>query len=196
MIYRIESVKETKEGFSVTVSFPVSAAVKKRRFTVSRECYEENGAPRENTEIGSDLYDALVSECDAKDALLHAYSLVDYADCSTAALYKKLRLRGYLKESARKAIQILTEKGVLSDTRLLSHAIPVFAETKLCGKRKIIETFTQKGFRHSDICDAIAKCVDSGEIDFEAIRRAYIEKKHLLSLPAEERIAVLKKQGF
>lgn len=196
MIYRIECVKETKEGYSVTVSFPVSAAIKKRKFTVSRECYEENGAPKENTEIESDLYAALVAECDARDALLHAYSLIDYADCSTAALYKKLRLRGYLKESAKEAIRILTEKGVLSDTRLLSHTIPVFAETKLCGKRKIVDAFLQKGFRDGDIRSVIASCVENGEIDFEELKEAYTEKKHLLSLPEEERIAALKKQGF
>ena len=196
MIYRIESVKETKDGYAVTVSFPVSAAVKKRRFTVSKECYIENGAPSENSEIESDLYAALVSESDAHDALLHAYSLLDYADCSTAALYQKLRLRGYLKESVKEALRILTEKGVLSDTRLLSHAIPSFAEAKKCGKRKILEAFVAKGFRESDIHSIIAKCVENGELDFEELRKAYTEKKRLMSLPEEDRIAALKKQGF
>lgn len=196
MIYRIEAVKETKDGYQVTVSFPVSAAVKKRRFTVSRECYEENGAPRENSDIGSDIYAALVAECDATEALLHAYSLLDYADCSAAALYKKLRLRGYLQESAREAIRVLTEKGVLSDQRLLLHAIPVLAESKLYGKRKILESLVKKGFRQDDIRKAMAECEENGLLDFKGIRREYIKKKQLDRLSEEEQKAALRKQGF
>lgn len=196
MIYRIEAVKEAKDGYTVTVSFPVSAAVKKRRFTVSRECYAENGAPRVDTEIGSDLYAALVSESDAHDALLHAYSLLDYADCSAAALYKKLRLRGYLEKSAKEAVRTLIEKGVLSDVRLLSHAIPALAEAKLYGKRRIVEVLVEKGFQKDDILLVIAQCEDSGELDFRSLRKAYVEKKHLDRLPDGERITALRKQGF
>ena len=196
MSYRIEDVKETKDGYTLTVSFPVSAAVKKRRFAVSRECYTENGAPQKESELESDTYAALVSECDARDALLHAYSLLDYADCSAAALYKKLRLRGYLEKSAKEAIRTLIKKGVLSDTRLLSHAIPTLAETRLCGRRKLIEVLLGKGFRRDDILSVIADCEENGELDFSALKRTYIEKKRLAALPEDERIAALKKQGF
>lgn len=90
-----------------------------------------------------------------------ALNILGYADNTEKKLREKLKRKGYSEEESDFAVAYATKLGYLDEKRHLEMAIYSLANTKLYGKKRIIQDLYIKGFKRSDIAEA-----DFSEIDF------------------------------
>ena len=195
MIKTLLAVKEEADG-SLRLSFLLDGEKKKKKtVSVPRADYVEAGSPKVGEEIHEDDLSILLRKSTRAEALDRALMILATSDNSEAALYRKLVLRGFSRDAAAYAVDALVSRGYLSDTAQLSRYVPELAARKMYGKRRLVAELSKKGYRRSDIEDAITNAVEHGEVDFGDLREQLLSR---LSPHAttEEKRALLYKHGF
>ncbi|MBE6623740.1 MAG: regulatory protein RecX [Ruminococcaceae bacterium] len=103
-------------------------------------------------------------------AIKYSVYLLGINDKSEKTLRSKLKLKGYSKEAIDSAFEILKKNGYLSDERYAKRACELMANSKLFGKRRLIQELLAKGIPY-DLC---VSTVEEAEIDFdENLKRLY-----------------------
>ena len=90
-----------------------------------------------------------------------ALNILGYADNTEKKLREKLKRKGYTEEESNFAVEYAIKMGYLDEKRHLEMAVYSLANTKLYGKKRIIQDLYVKGFKKSDIAET-----DFSEIDF------------------------------
>ena len=96
-------------------------------------------------------------------AVRSALNMLDYADNTEKRLREKLFHKGYSTDEVDFAIEYAKKMDYLNESRFLEAFIYSLANTKLYGKRRIIQELYVKGFTREVISEA-----DFSEIDFTA----------------------------
>lgn len=151
-----------------------------------------------------------VGECDEETAaslrdcagLTEAYRkgerLLSFSPNSEKVLIAKLRQRGVTADHARRAAQILAQRGFIDD-RENALAEAEKCVKKLWGPRRILSELSAKGYRGEALCEARAFLED---VDFSASLSALIDKKYRRILSSgeekdmERTVAALVRYGY
>lgn len=96
-------------------------------------------------------------------AIRSALNILDYADNTEKKLREKLFRKGYTAEETDIAVEYARKMDYLNESRFLEVMVYSLANTKLYGRRRIIQELYVKGFRREIIAEA-----DFSEIDFIA----------------------------
>ncbi|MBR5515939.1 MAG: regulatory protein RecX [Clostridia bacterium] len=90
-----------------------------------------------------------------------ALNILGYADNTEKKLREKLTRKGFNEDERDFAVGYAKKMGYLNEKRHLEMAVYSLANTKLYGKKRIVQDLYVKGFKKSDIAQA-----DFSEIDF------------------------------
>ena len=97
---------------------------------------------------------------------------------------------------AAEVVREMVSLGYIDEQRQLSRLITEEANRKLLGPRKIVPKLISKGYSMSDIREALAGLVDTGEVDFDKNRELLLEKHLGLTEDSEEMRKLLFKYGY
>ena len=168
---------------------------RRRVFTLSREDDGRLGSPAAGEEIDDELISSLAEAEGKLRATEKAISLLSYGDNSPATLCRKLRSRGYDRESAEAAVATMIARGYIREEEQASRLAVACATKKLWGRRKIVSYLVGRGYSASLACEVIEAAEREGEIDFEAIKKELIEKKLDEEASYEEKRKLLFRYG-
>lgn len=96
-------------------------------------------------------------------AIRSALNILDYADNTEKKLREKLFRKGYTADETDIAVEYAKKMDYLNESRFLEVMVYSLSNTKLYGKRRIIQELYVKGFKREIIAEA-----DFSEIDFAA----------------------------
>ena len=150
---------------------------RKRMFTLSGEDDARLGSFAAGEEIDDELISSLAEAEGRLRATEKAISLLSYGDNSPAALCRKLRSRGYDRESAEAAVATMIGKGYIREEEQAARLAVACATRKLWGRRRIISYLIGRGYGASLAREVIEMSEREGEIDFDAIKEELIAKK-------------------
>ncbi|MBE6600695.1 MAG: hypothetical protein E7640_05830 [Ruminococcaceae bacterium] len=195
MNYKVRSVRPIENEPISEVTLEI-AGEKPERLLVFSEFCRENGIS--------------VGDCDGETAerlrdcagLTEAYGkgerLLAFSPNSEKALITKLRQRGVSADHARRAAQMLVQRGFIDD-RENALAEAEKCVKKLWGARRILSELSAKGYRGEALCEARAFLED---VDFSASLSALIDKKYRKILSSgeerdiEKTVAALVRYGY
>lgn len=171
---KIKSIRpiENEPLSTVTLEIFENGEKKTERLTVFIDYCPENGigvgTADENTIAG------LVDAAKLCYAVRRGEALLSFSANSRAALESKLRARGIEADYARRAADMLAERGFVDDREnaLLEAERCV---RKLWGERRILSHLSGKGYRAEVLCEVSAYLED---VDFFTMCRTLIEKKY------------------
>lgn len=124
-------------------------------------------------------------------AIRSALNILDYADNTEKKLREKLFRKGYSADETDIACEYAKKMDYLNEDRFLEVMVYSLANTKLYGKRRIVQELYVKGFRR----DVIAKA-DFSEIDFSANCRKRIKMTKKNYSDVRKLYAALLRYGF
>lgn len=123
-----------------------------------------------------------------------ALSSLSHSDSSKNALYNKLLLRGFDKETAKAALDYVLSFGYINEEGQIEKIATELCTRKCFGKRKIVSRLLSKGYPRDLIFKTIFRLTESGELDFLSARERLLSKYDGLSY--EEQMKILYKYGF
>ena len=123
-----------------------------------------------------------------------ALSSLSHSDSSKNALYNKLILRGFDKETASFALDYVLSFGYINEEGQIEKIATELCTRKCFGKRKIVARLLSKGYPRDLIFKTLSRLTESGELDFFAARERLLSKYDGLS--HEEQMKILYKYGF
>ena len=88
---------------------------------------------------------------DAERALGTALNILAYAECTEAALRRKLRDKGYDEESAEFAIDYVVKHRYLDEKRYLYRLVEYLSNNRLYGRRRSAVALREKGFSQKKV---------------------------------------------
>ncbi len=187
-------IKPSKSKNYLTLGF--TDGENKYSYTISELDYAELGSPL----IGYLADERIISDIRKSDeryrATLCALRILSYGDNSKRNLYSKLISRSYSREVAEEVVCEMVGRGYINEENQLLRLVEREANSSLSGPRKISNKLMAKGFSRADIETAIDALVRSGNIDFEASKKALIEKKLARDATFDEKKALLYKYGY
>lgn len=139
----------------------------RERLTLPDAAYAEAGLPAVGEALDAEAYAILKAASDRRASLLCALNTLSYGDKSRRALYRKLREKGYDRETAEDATLEAVRLGYIDEERQLRHIIPRLANEKLHGARRILPELVNKGYQNSQIRAILSELVEEGEINFK-----------------------------
>lgn len=131
-------------------------------------------------------------------ALEKALDCLDFGELTELGLVRKLRTKGFSKETAEEAAAHLTEIGVLDDRAFADRAVRFYLERKCYGKSRIVTELLKKGVKKADIAEALGE-IDEDEWDqaCETRVRSMFGRKLPLDLTEKKRaIGSMMRYGF
>ncbi len=200
MTVRITSLCALNAGEEICVSFELASddgehteAVKK---IISSKQYLVLGLCK--GECGCEVFDTVAEAAEDLRALKRGIALLGYGACSKNALVCKLRSKGFERECARRAVEEIAARGLLSGERDALREAQRCAQ-KLWGARRICAALAQKGYDKADI-DSAMYALDDGGIDYIENCRELISKRfgELPKDKAERQkaVAALERYGY
>ena len=156
--------------------------------------YLSVGSPLTRDEIDENTLSVLLSSDMRYKARLHALRILSYADNNEKTLYRKLCLKGIDKEVASEVASEMVGLGYINEQRQLDRIIAEEVSRKLVGPKKLFPKLLAKGYARSDIEASIDRLECDGVIDFEASKRALLDK-HKPKEPLEVK-KLLYKNGY
>lgn len=148
--------------------------------------------------ISDEDFSYLEGESEIFAAVLRGIDLLDFGDATVMSMTRKLRTKGFSQTAARRAAEILAERGLINELRFARRALRYYLEKKNYGRSRIISEMYAKGFSR----EVVDEVVD--EVPREAFItacRAMIARKYGGSLPKEpdayrRAVAALFRYGF
>lgn len=128
-------------------------------------------------EIGAEVGEAL-SDIDLYSQVTAAYSSAlasfAYIPSSLRALYRKLIVKGFSKETSRAAIDIIRERGFVDEEDIAIRRAELMLE-KLWGRSRILKKLCEEGFP-GNVIERVSDSLDG--VDFSESCKRVIEKKY------------------
>ena len=126
-------------------------------------------------------------------AYTRAVKILASGDNTKRNLIRKLTERGFLRESAERAVERLASEGYIREEEMLLRQLAIYAK-RLWGPKKFLPNLIEKGFSRADVEAALLRARAEGVYDADSIRAQI-----LAGLPEEDtaqRRARLYKHGF
>lgn len=161
---------------------------------ISASTYTSVGSPERGACISERDLHSMIFEDEAYRALKKAVSYLSASDKSRYELRAKLLSAGFSREACDLAIERCLERGYIDEARQIERLATREANYKLKGKYYIKRKIAAKGYSPADVERAIARLVESGEIDFSANFEALAEKRG--ALDEESRTQLKYKFGY
>lgn len=175
--------RQTRDGYKKhTYIFPASE-------------YVRLGSPPPGAILMSEDIKIITLGADRGETMAHAMRILAYSDNNRAALTRKLLEHGHYKENVEYVVERMVTLGYINERRQLDNLTVAYANKKLWGRRNIAKQLLAKGYNSRDIHDAIDAAVESGDIDFDKIKRRLL--RETVGSDADERDvrAILYKYG-
>ena len=169
---------------------------RRRTYTVPADEYARLGSPVAGDTLDEDTLAAHAEAEGRMKATEKAVSLLSYGDNSCRALCRKLRAKGYDRETAEAAVARMLQKGYIREEEQARRLAIVCATRKLWGRRRIVAHLAEKGYDLSLAHRVIDEAVEEGEIDFAETAAELLSRKLDEDAPALERRKLLYRYGY
>ncbi len=191
----LRAVREGRMGKTVILLFSGEAG-DTERLTLSRGEYESLGSPAVGT-IPDPVTLAHARRMAAnRAALATALHILECGDTTHARMHEKLAARGYDTEAIAHATAAIDKHGYIDESRLAARGVTLCVK-KGWGRRRIFAYLTiSRGIPAEEVSRAITAAEESGEADFAAMRRAFIEERRERGMEKETTPRALKSASF
>lgn len=151
--------------------------------------------------IGAELsegdFEYFITSAETTKAAIHGIRLLGYSDSSVRMLSQKLRTKGYERETAIRAAELLEREGYIKERDTVLRKGDLIAERKFRGKRRIAEELSSAGYKR----EYISEWMKTTSVDFAEICAKVIEKKGGIPEPEDvdgrkKLLSYLYRQGF
>ena len=186
-------IKDGERGY---LRLGVSDGDKKYTFTISQKEYREIGEVRPRDEISEEIFEFLSRSDMRYKARLRALRILSYGDNSKRMLARKLYSAGVRRDIIDEVIEEMLSLGYINSERQISRLVINEVTLHSYGPRKIMPKLISKGYDKSEIEEVISALIQSGEIDFGAVRERLMESKLDENATEEEKNKLLYKYGF
>ncbi len=132
--------------------------------------------------ISDEDFAYLEKESETYSAVLRGIDLLDFGDATVTSMTRKLRTKGFSPAAARRAAEILAERGLINELRFARRAVRYYLEKKNYGRSRIISEMYAKGFSRETVDEVMDGIPHE---TFIAACRAMIAKKYGGSLPTD-----------
>ena len=166
------------------------------RYTVDASLYSSIGRPVKGDELSEDDMGAVLYSDEYYRARKKALDLLSLADNNERKLKEKLMRAGIRREIAEEVVSEMVGRGFVDEARQLERLVLREANEALCGRYKITARLLRKGYKMSDIRQAIDNLMDLGEVDFEKNLQRLKEKKLPEDYTHEDLEKILYKYGY
>ena len=191
-LLKIVYVRDSRVKGYVTLG--LASEGEKHAYTVSLAVYSSLGSPPPRAEIGAEDAAVLEREDECFRATRRALSILSYADNSERTLTQKLLRAGFSRSAALHAVEECLGHGYIDEKKQLLRIISTLANNRLKSERYIRASLYGKGYRQSDISEAIYELCEAGEVDFAAVFERLCER--LGATDEEEKRKIAFKHGF
>lgn len=134
--------------------------------------------------IGEEIFDLLEERATLHCAVLAGERLLAYGSNTCAALVEKLRRRGFEREAAQNAAEILANRGLIDEERDMRRETERCL-AKLWGEERIRAQLYARGFRKETIAK-LPEVLQSLDVDFAHNCKLLIEKRYGLPQDRDE----------
>ena len=190
------SFDEERDAVRICVREEDFDGARRRTYTVPREEYARLGSPSAGDPLDEETGAALAEAEGRMKATEKAVSLLSYGDNSARSLCRKLRAKGYDRETAEAAVARMMQKGYIREEEQARRLAVACATRKLWGKRRILAYLMGKGYDASLIHRVIDEAVAEGEIDFAETAAELLSRKLDEDAPPLERRKLLYRYGY
>lgn len=132
--------------------------------------------------ISDEDFAYLEKESETYCAVLRGISLLDFGDATVTLMTRKLRTKGFSQNAARRAAEILAERGLINELRYARRAVRYYLEKKNYGRSRIVSEMYAKGFSRETVDEVVDEIPSEA---FVAACRAVIARKYGGSLPKD-----------
>lgn len=192
----LTSLRAQNEGAEVVLLFRIESGEhsEQKRLIISTEQYGEIKPKR--GEVTPEVFDVLEAAAKLYGAIRRGEGILSYSSNSARRLTQKLSQKGYDRETAERAAEILREKGFIDEKKDAEREVERCVR-KLWGAARIRTHLWSKGFDKEVLSelDGMLSEVDFSENCAELIRKKYRTPP---TDPAERRrmIAALARYGY
>ncbi len=190
------SIDEAGGAVRVCVRETDFDGARRRTYTIPYEEYARLGSPAVGEPIDEETAAALAEAEGRMKATEKAVSLLSYGDNSCRALCRKLRAKGYDRETAEAAVARMLQKGYIREEEQARRLAVACATRKLWGKRRIVAHLAEKGYDISLAHRVIDEAVEEGEIDFAETAAELLSRKLDANAPTLEKRKLLYRYGY
>ncbi len=190
---KLEYIKELKEKNLLLLG--ISEEGESARYTVNRAFFSDIGSPKRGDEIDAGAMEEIRAFDEIYRAKKKALAILALADNNKRELKLKLLRAGFSKEATDECVLEMELLGYINEERQVLRLVEREAN-KLRGPRRIIAALSAKGYSSAAVSRAIRELSDSGEVNFEEIKRKLIETKLAENFDEEEVKKLLYKAGF
>ena len=169
-VYIIGGVREGERSITCEVITP-SGEVTKLRMT--KKLWEKYAFCAADT-VDSDVYCEMKRDSEICEATSRAAALVADTPHSSAALFTKLKQKGFSDEAAETAVSVLLRRGFIDEATQAREIAERMAKTKNRGPVRIAAELRGKGYP-ADVAEEAVKSVCDSVYD-EALRAALAKK--------------------
>lgn len=166
-----------------------------RRLVLTVPEYEAAGSPSPGAVLSEETAARLLALDEYHRAVQAAGRILEFGDNPPARLLQKLRVRGFSREAAERAVAKMVERGYIREADQLERAV-LSAARKLWGPRRIVEALSARGFDRAAVEECTARLSEAGEIDFAAQRARLLAEKLAPDAPRQKRLALLYRYGY
>lgn len=167
----IKSVGTGSFSLAVAVTIRDTETGGEQTMNVLRSFWEESGLSVGDT-VNDETDEVLSHAARVFECAADGIRLLGYSDNSVRGIAKKLRTRGYDRDTAEEAAIALSDAGYINEAAQIERRGTALAERKLRGRRRIAADLSALGYDR----DAISEWIRDADIDFGAICARAIEK--------------------
>ena len=174
----------------------ISEEGERSRYTVSESFYLSLGSPQNGSVFTEEEILLIKNEDERIRATRKALSLLSYSDKNKRTLIDKLMRQGFDREMSSRVAEEMVGLGYVDEQRQLERLVLREANVNLSGFSKLLPKLVGKGYSAEDVRSVTRRLVADGEIDFKENARKLIEKRLSSEATAEEKKALLYKNGY
>ena len=191
-MHKVAFVKPSRQKGYTVIGIDCDGEIK--RFTLPQIFYAEIGLPVRGEKISDAVFCEILHEDEMFRALKRALSLLSYADNNERTLTLKLLRAGFSRAAVEYAVRDCVGHGYIKEKEQLLRLVSSLANSKLRGPLYIRQYLAAKGYKISEIDDAIDELTLSDEIDFKESFNRLAEK--MGAADSEGRRILAYKYGF
>ncbi len=188
------AVREGRMGKTVILILAADGN-ENERLTISRGTYESHGAPAVGTYLDDEILASLRHASALRETLGAALRILEYGDTTRAKLREKLQMRGFKDDCINATIAEVIRRGYINEERTAARQVVLCAK-KGWGRRKIYAYLISHGIPGDIAATALDNATHSGEVDFFALRRAFIEERRNRGMTEDAILRALYRAGF
>ena len=190
IFYIVSAVSSVRDGVKITLlSDEKAEKEKKESLLLTEKSYQMLGAPQKGRIYSQEDAAPLFRAHRRYEAVRRALMILGAFDQSEKMLYRKLRERHFAHEDALFALAYVKKRGLIREKEQLARLVVRLANEKLYGRARITSALVAKGYRSSDIGEALQNALSEGEIDFAENLRTLFEKKKAQDALARKKLA-------